>query len=210
MLRTDRDSEILSALAFKVRLLSLEQIAGAWWADSTDPPRFARRRLGPLARAGLLEEREVLAHPLLELEGPEFTWAPGEPGPDYDAVSYRLKSRWTQRLQRTQVFIATRRTIAELGGAGGRLPTLGQETHDLHMGTLYLRRLREHPEEAEAWVGEDVFAPKRRGQKLPDAVLLGPGGEPTLAIEFAGSYGPARVARFHEDCLRRGTPYELW
>ncbi|MCB9609863.1 MAG: hypothetical protein H6716_24960 [Polyangiaceae bacterium] len=141
---------------------------------------------------------------------PSSPGRPASPGPDYDAVSYRLKSRWTQRLQRTQVFIATRRTIAELGGAGGRLPTLGQETHDLHMGSLYLRRLREHPEEAEAWVGEDVFAPKRRGQKLPDAVLLGPGGEPTLAIEFAGSYGPARVARFHEDCLRRGTPYELW
>jgi len=210
MLRTDRDSEILSALAFKVRMLSLEQIAGAWWGDSSDPRRFARRRLSPLARAGLLEEREVLAHPLLELKGPVFTWSPGGPGPDCEAVSYRLKSRWTRQPQRTPVFIATKQTLAELGGSGGKLPALGQETHDLHMGSVYLRRRREDPAAADAWVGEDVFAPRRRGQKLPDAVLLGPGGEVTLAIEFAGSYGPARVARFHEDCLRRGTPYELW
>lgn len=210
MLRTDRDSELLNALAFKVRLLSLEQIASAWWGDSSDPRRFARRRLGPLARAGLLEERAVLAHPLLELEAPQFRWTSGEPGPDVHALSHRLQSRWTEKPRRTQVFVATRQTIAELGGAGGRLPTLGQETHDLHMGSLYLRRLRERPAEAEAWVGEDVFAPRRRGEKLPDAVLLGPDGEVTLAVEFAGSYGPERVARFHEDCAQRGTAYELW
>jgi hypothetical protein len=210
MLRTDRDSELLSTLAFKVRMLSLEQIAGAWWGGSSDPRRFARRRLGPLARAGLLEEREVLAHPLLPLEAPVFAWSPDEPGPDVEAVSYRLKSRWTEKPRRTSVFTATRRTIAELGGAGGRLPALGQETHDLHMGTIFLRRLREDPAAAEAWVGEDVFAPNRRGQKLPDAVILDGAREVTLAVEFAGSYGPRRVARFHEDCARRGTAYELW
>ena len=210
MLRTDRDSELLDALAFRVRMLSLEQIAGAWWGGSSDPRRFARRRLGPLSRAGLLEEREVLARPLLDLSAPEFAWSPGDPGPDVEAISYRLKSRWTEKARRTPVFIATKRTLAELGGAGGKLPALGQETHDLHMGTIYLRRLREDPAAAEAWVGEDVFAPKRRGQKLPDAVLLGPAGEVTLAVEFAGSYGSERVAHFHEDCAERGTPYELW
>ena len=210
MLRTGRDSGILNALAFKVRMLSLEQIGRGWWGESSDPRRFARRRLGPLVGAGLLDEREVLAHPLLELEAPQFTWSPGGPGPDCEAVSYRLKSRWTEKPRRTPVFIATKRTLAELGGAGGKLPTLGQETHDLHMGSIYLRLLREDPGAAETWVGEDVFAPRRLGQKLPDAVLLGPGGEVTLAIEFAGSYSAARVARFHEDCVRRGTPYELW
>ena len=210
MLRTDRDSEILNALAFKVRMLSLGQIGDAWWGESSDPRRFARRRLGPLSRAGLLEEREVLAHPLLDLAEPEFTWTPGLPGPDFEAVSYRLKSRWTEKPRRTRVFIATKRTLAELGGAGGKLPALGQETHDLHMGTIYLRRLKQDPAAAEAWVGEDVFAPNRRRQKLPDAVLLGPGQEVRLAIEFAGSYAAERVARFHEDCARRGTPYELW
>lgn len=210
MLRTDRDSDILNALAFRVRMLSLGQIAGAWWGDSSDPPRFAGRRLGPLVDAGLLQEREVLAHPLLELNAPEFAWTPGEPGPDVDAVSYRLKSRWTERRTRTRVFLATKRTLAELGGAGGKLPVLGQETHDLHMGSVYLRLRRLDPEAAESWVGEDVFAPERRGQKLPDAVLLGPGGEVRLVIDFAGSYDAERVAAFHEDCARRGTPYELW
>lgn len=210
MLRTDRDSDILNALAFRVRMLSLGQIAGAWWGDSSDPPRFAGRRLGPLVDAGLLQEREVLAHPLLELKAPEFAWTPGEPGPDVDAVSYRLKSRWTERRTRTRVFLATKRTLAELGGAGGKLPVLGQETHDLHMGSVYLRLRRLDREAAESWVGEDVFAPERRGQKLPDAVLLGPGGEVRLVIDFAGSYDAERVAAFHEDCARRGTPYELW
>lgn len=210
MLRTDRDSELLHALAFKVRMLSLDQIASAWWRESSDPRRFARRRLGPLCQAGLLEEREVLAHPLLELRAPVFTWTPGATAPDPEAISYELKTRWTQPPRRTPVFIATKRTLAELGGAGGKLPILGQETHDLHMGSVYLRRLRERPAEAEAWVGEDVFAPQRRGQKLPDAVLLDSSGQVTLVIEFAGSYGSERVARFHEDCAEREVPYELW
>lgn len=191
-------------------MLSLEQIASAWWGESSNPRRFARRRLAPLVQAGLLDEREVLAHPLLDLAAPVFAWSPGEAAPDVEAISYRLKSRWTAAPRRTPVFIATKRTLAELGGAGGKLPILGQETHDLHTASIYLRRLRECPEEAEAWVGEDVFAPQRRGQKLPDAVLLGPGGEVTLAIEFAGSYGPDRVAHFHDDCARRAIRYELW
>ena len=210
MLRTDRDSDILNALAFKVRMLSLGQLAEGWWGESSDPRRYARRRLAPLVAAGYLDEREVLAHPLLELHAPEFTWTPDQPGPDAEAVSYRLKSRWRDKPRRTRVFLATKRTLAELGGAGGKLPALGQETHDLHMGSIYLRRLREDPKGAAAWVGEDVFAPNRKGQKLPDAVLLGPDNQVRLAIEFAGSYGPDRVTDFHDDCARRGTPYELW
>lgn len=211
MLRTDRDREVLEAVAFKVRMLSLDQVARAWWGRGENARRLARRRLRRLVDAGLLERHEVLARPLLELTGPLISWAPGDPDPDVGAVSYRLQSRWSKPPRRTTVFVASGRAVRELGGRGGKLPTLGQETHDLHTSELFLRRRELSPEEAHRWVGEEALKPHReRGEKLPDAVLVDEHGEIELAIEFAGSYSANRVAEFHNDCLERELPYELW
>jgi hypothetical protein len=32
----------------------------------------------------------------------------------------------------------------------------------------------------------------------------------TWVVEFSGSYTAERVQAFHDDCLIRGLPYQLW
>lgn len=210
MERTNRDQDILRSLTFCVRFLSLEQLARVWWGSAAEPKRAARRRLERLEQARLLERRSVLARPLLELEGPVFAWEPGAGDPDPEVVSHQLKSRWTEAPRATTVYLATRKTLNQFGGAGpAKLPPLGQETHDLHMGELYLRLRNQDPAAAEDWVGEECYRNDRRGEKRPDAMLVGPDG-PYLVIEFAGSYDADHVESFHRDCRERRLPYELW
>lgn len=209
--RTERDHEVLDALAFKVRMLSLDQVARAWWGSATDARRLARRRLAKLEDVGLVERREVLSRPLLELREPVSTWQPGDAEPDHGAISWKLRMRWTEAPRVTMVVIASRRALNELGGRGGRLPNLGQETHDLHTSELYLRLLEADRERAARWVGEEHLKPQRqRGEKVPDALIVDQLGEPELAVEFAGCYPRRRVEAFHLDCVERGLAYELW
>src|SRR5262245_41287594 len=63
----------------------------------------------------------------------------------------------------------------------------GIARHDLHVTTIYLHMLRNRPADAEAWISEDLLAPSRRHQKLPDAMLQFADGRPSVVIEFAGS-----------------------
>ena len=211
MLRTDRDRAILDALSFRVRVLSLEQIARAWWGDAHDGRRLARRRLAVLERAGLVHRRQVLARPILPLESPEFTWEPGDVAPDSGAISWRLRKRWTEPPRPTAVYHASAETIRSLGGGGGKLPSPGQETHDLHTAEVFLRFRGCSPGLVQLWRGEDVFkADRQGGEKVPDALVVRPDGEPELAVEFAGSYGPERVADFHGYCEAKELAYQLW
>ena len=109
------------------------------------------------------------------------------------------------------VYLATRRAAAIFGGrADGKIKNPSQVTHDIHLGALYLKFVREAPTLAAGWIGEDILAPTREHQKLPDAILHDGEGRPRLVIEFGGSYPTERVRDFHEDCAARGLPYELW
>ena len=55
-----------------------------------------------------------------------------------------------------------------------------------------------------------MLGPSRPGEKRPDALLVGPGGQPRLVVEFGGRYDAARVRDFHQDIARRDLPYQLW
>ena len=70
MIFEPRDREILQALALKVRLFSLAQIAATWWKPTDTGRALARRRLMKLSQAGMLKRLRVLARPLPELTGP--------------------------------------------------------------------------------------------------------------------------------------------
>lgn len=205
-----RDEQILSALTRKVRLLSLEQIAGAWWDRSKDPLADARHRLAALERRGLIEPHSVLTRQMVTLKGPLFAWNPGDAAPDAESVSYRLQSRWDTAAEPTTVYIATARYCRLVGVEGGAIKHPFQVTHDLHVAAIYLRLADEAPTLAEGWVGEELLASERIGQKLPDALIRDPAGRDRLVIEFGGSYDARRVGEFHADCAARKLPYQLW
>lgn len=203
---TPRDRAILVALTQKVRLLSLDQIHRTWWPTAT--PDTARRRLEALST--LVTRMTLNAHPELTLAGPLFTWQPGRPTPPFGALSYRLKKRWNEAPHPTPVYIASPVAARYFGGFGGKLRRPLQATHDLHVSQVYLRLLIQDPDQAALWVSEERFAPERRREKLPDAVLRDPSGRLLRVIEFGGSYDAAHVARVHQDCVTRALPYELW
>ncbi len=208
---TGREREIVGALASKIPMLAFAQILGGWWPESKSAPTNARRRLSELVEAKLVVRERALARPLLVLAGPVFRWKPGEEAPAFGELSWRLQKRWTEPPREVMVYLATRRAASIFGGrADGRITNPAQATHDIHLGELYLKLTREAPTLAAGWIGEDILAPTREHQKLPDAILHDREGRPRLVMEFGGSYPTERVKAFHEDCAARELPYEIW
>jgi hypothetical protein len=208
---TGREREIVSALAAKIRMLAFETILRGWWPSSESAKTNARRRLSDLIEAGLLIRERAFAKPLLPLGEPVFRWKPGDDAPAFGELSWTLQKRWSEPAREVTVYLATRRAASIFGGrADGRIKNPSQVTHDIHLGALYLKLLRDAPSLAAGWIGEDILAPTREHQKLPDAILHDAEGKPRLAVEFGGSYPRERVQGFHEDCAARSLPYELW
>jgi len=208
---TPRDKEILTTLCSKVRFLSLEQIAGAWWQGTSDSKGQAWKRLKRLSEIRWLTISRVLARPILTLEKPVLEWHPDEPRPIFSAVSKKLKTRWKESAREVVVFLASRQAKAIFGGQVlGVVKNLCQTTHDLHVAEVYLRYRREMPEVADQWVGEDAIALERKGGKVPDALLRDADGSTLRAVEFGGAYAAERVEAFHLHCEQQAIPYEMW
>ena len=209
---TARDLEIVRTLSLKVRIFSLRQLASSWWKPTKVGQDNARRRLLAVCDAGLLECTEVMARPLPAIEAPVVTWRPGEPEPDLGSASWLLQSRWTEPPRQTTVYLATKKGANRYGAPRrGELKHSLQATHDLGVSEVYLQLLRADPDAASEWVGEDTFASRRRGQKLPDAMLVPASGEePRMVIEFGGAYARHRLESLHRDCQARDLPYQVW
>lgn len=207
-----RDIDILRSLAVKVRLFSLDQVAVAWWTDSTVGKSNARRRLKRLTDAGLLGRHRVHARPLPPLAVPVHTWSPGDPTPDFGQLAWKLQSRWTQASCPTTVYIATRQCANQFGGRQpGELKHDFQATHDLGVSAVYLHLRETAPALAKMWVGEDLLRSFWTHRNLPDAALTeGPGRKIKTVIEFGGAYDARRVRRFHEHSQEQRISYELW
>lgn len=206
---TDRDRELLQALAQRVRLFSQRQVADHLWNGDL---ANARRRLKRLQQAGLITKVTVQARSLPPLDAPLFSWRPDDAEPDCGAIAYRCQQRWKSRAVRpTSAWI-----ISETGGRafGGvdrnELKHSTQATHDLGVAAVWLRLRQVAPQWASAWRGEDVMADIRRGEKLPDGFIVNEQGHVVWIIEFAGSYDAERVRAVHQDCAARDLPYQLW
>ena|ERR1051326_870460 len=206
---TCRDKGIILSLT-RILLATASQISRTWWVISRSPYTCAYYRLEALVHAGFLVRVQVRTHPELILDRPVWSWTPGNPTPPFGRLSYQLRTRWTEPPRPTTVYVASESAARRYAGAGGLLPRPLQVRHDLHVAAIYLRLLRDRPEEAANWVSESVLAPLRRGQKLPDAEIHDAHGRPIKVIEFGGSYSPERLQKVHADCERRQLPYELW
>jgi len=208
---TERDKNIVRALVKKVRMMTAGQIAQAWWPQAEASAVLAARRLRLLKTHRLINRVTLPAHPMLDLAAPVITWRPGQPDPDYYAVSYQLTSRWPSEYVPTDIYVAAD-SGARMFGLSAAQPVRhpDQATHDLHLSAVYLTMLRERPEVAQAWIGEEEFAPERERQKLPDAVVKDAAGNVRMVIEFGGKYDPVHFRAFHEDCRKRQTPYQVW
>lgn len=165
-----------------------------------------------LVDAGFLVSQQVIASTLDSLDAATLCWAPGDPTPDAGAVAWKLQSRWKEPARVCRCFVATTKAAKHFGGrASGRLKRELQASHDLGVTEMYLQMRHSRPEQARLWIGEDLLAPYRKHEKLPDAVLAdSPSATPSLVLEFGGAYNKDRVLAFHHDCESRSLPYELW
>ncbi|MCA9078702.1 MAG: hypothetical protein KDA93_27000 [Planctomycetaceae bacterium] len=203
-----RDMVLLEALALRVRVLGQRQAADAFWSGHI---ANTRRRLLQLVEAGMLSRAIVPAQPLPEIIQPIVRWQPGQPMPDANQVAFQLQQRWRFRsLRPTVVYFPTEKTILQFGGRIRSQTKSTQITHDLGVTTTWIRYFQQSNQLTSVWVGEEILAPTRIHQKLPDAALVDQHGEPTLLIEFGGSYAAARVAAFLDDAAFRQLPYHLW
>lgn len=208
---TARDAAILATLSRQVRFLSVAQIARQWWPGNAEPTTNARRRLLQLQAAGYLRLDSTFARPIPELAAPLVAWQPGQLAPDFAALSYHLKQRFTGAAVATTIAYATKTAAVRYGGFSGRAPRRSEATHDLALGQVYLAYLRTSPKVAAAWIPEAAIVKGARAdtQKVADALLRFP-DKSEVIIEFGGEYDKAKLTSFHLDCERRGRGYQLW
>lgn len=209
-MKLSRKTFLLDALAYRVRVISWPQLLDLG-PRSGSYERSLRRLLQRLEAARLIRRLTVLARPAPVIEEPLFRWGPGGPAPDCYAIQYQAEKRNVRPVQAVTVFLGTERLANVLGGTCGGKLNHHAVTHDLGVTATYLYRWKADPSPALAWQGEDIVAPSRHRQKLPDAILFDPAGEPMLAVEFIGDYPAERIQAFHDDCaVRRGMAYELY
>jgi hypothetical protein len=207
-----RDRDILTALTRRVRVLSLAQIGRTWFNDVGDPADAARRRIVQFAEEGLVTLTTAMAHPELPLEGPQFTWRPGDPDPEFGQLAYRLQSRWCRPVQPTTLVLAAKLANKRFGGyVGGRPPRRSEVTHDLHLAAVYLWFLEHRPALAKRWVSEhEQYAlGGGRNARLPDAIVPHRHNrQKDLVIEFGGAYAKSKLQEFHEELNHLA--YQIW
>ena len=206
---TERLHDLLTASVQKVRGFSQRQAAERWWIGDL---ANARRALRKLEDVDLLFSAEVLVRPILQLDGPIFKWKPGDKSPNCGQMAHLCQSRIRRiPVRMTRYFVATERAARLFGGrCRGKLTHPAQATHDLGVTAVWLHLSRICPEMATGWLGEDMLSHTRQGQKCPDAFIVDSHGTVSSVVEFCGDYDRERIQSFHEDCVERGLPYQMW
>lgn len=204
---TNRDRALLDVLLRSVRFLSLAQVGRMWWGETKSPERNASRRLRQLEQGGFVHLFSAVAHAEVFLEYPIFSWSPGQDAPDFFSLAAHLHGRWPGEFRPTASVIASEKAARLLGGSGGRFPRATEETHDLHLSSVYLHFREHRPDLASTWQHEDE-CDHRPGQKVPDAYVGR--ADNRVAIELAGKYSREKLSEFHLYCESRRLPYELW
>lgn len=196
----------MHALARRVRLFTVDQIARTWFNSR----RAARARLGTLETAGYVHMRDALLHPELALEGPVAAWQPMQPTPPFGRIAHRLRTRWTGVVTPETVVVVSQGAATEFGGVPAPPLRTDELTHDAHLAAVYLLYRRDQPELARTWIGERIIKKTRpaRSGPVPDASIRD--GRQRRFIEFAGAYPKDRLETFHEFCAGSQTAYELW
>ena len=200
-------NDIVVALARCVRVFSLTQIIDGFF-DGHD--RIAKRQIDNYLADGLVVCSKLLARQLPMPSSPLYVWSVGDRPPKYFSLVAKARNRWLNAETIVTKTYTLGPNAAKMFGLKSRVRLSHplQVSHDLGLAGVYLAIWRDRLELAKQWVGEDL-AKRERGQ-IPDAVLVGPFGRTLKAIEYCGLYSADRFKRFHQHCVSRRLPYELW
>ena len=184
--------DLVESLTRCVRLLSLAQIRKVWWPEIASH-KALRRELRRLRDGRLLFRTVANVHPIPVLKSPLVRWQPQDIDPIFDRIALRVRSRWQQVSEPTEVYWASPLAANLFGSGGGELSPLLHRDHDLLLAEVYVMYRRQHPELARRWIGEDVIPKAGYRIKNPDAFLIDEAGRPVRVIESAGRYGRQQI-----------------
>lgn len=200
-----RDLEIASRLSHNYRITTASIEADVYGiAIST-----MRKRLKRLAEDRWVCPLTAWCSDVEPIDTPLFAWAPGDPEPNYGAVSYLARSRWDEKpVRKTTVYTASTKMLALFGLPKRPHVKLHQATHDLGCNRMYWFARRTWPHLN--FIGEDLFAPRGHGVGVEDAQLCD-GERIVYVLEHAGAYRMDRVRHLHEHvAVERSLPYFLF
>lgn len=177
-------------LTSSVRVLTTSQIARTWFLGKPSPLGSARRLVKRLVRAGEVCQSVEMLPPEIDVRTPLLEWNPGSDNlPDLGRLSWQARSRFQATPNRTQlVRHATTRPLRKT-----------ELMHDVLVSQVFLNLIQRDPSNFLAWTPEDDVPPDacfRYGNRLPDGVLTGPGGE--VLIECIAAYDKRRLAATFE------------
>lgn len=201
---------VLRGHLLKYRASTAAQIGAAYYHDTKQPQRNARRLLDRLANEGLLQKQPLVARVLPDLLEPTWSWRPGGSLPCANRLCYQLEKRFSGESIPTTVYYATRSAATRFGGRGGRLKRTHQISHDLLCTSVYLHLEANAFQLAADWLNEDLYAGHAgAGQKLGDALLMRK-GQPYRMIEVLGRYTARHLTQLFDYCVRKQLSFDLW
>lgn len=206
---TAKDLDLLETLTLRLRVMSLRQIRELWWPEASSL-HAARRRLARLQWYGFVRMCEVQACPTLPVSMPLMTWSPGEPTPDFEVLSERASSRWTQPAVTMTVCIATEGTGNLMGCRAGRLSSDEHLDRDLRLASVYVHWRQSNDHRAPDWTNKRSFPADSFSPHSADVILRNSMHKNYGAIDAAGRWSARHWQNLHADCLNRSLQYEVW
>lgn len=214
LILSKNDLRLLNTLSIRVRVLTLAQISNAFFGEDDC---YARRRIDRLAKHGLIVPRFLVSRVSPQLEAPLVRWLPSQVAPDFESLSSRLVSRWGRLNSKSVLCYVLGVQAAKLIGGSRRngIKHSHQASHDIALSEVFVHYVRELPDLAERWIGEDSLELLKinraaSGNAIPDAMILDQNNLPQYAVELGGIYTPSRLANLHESFSKRSIGYELW
>jgi len=199
---------VIDALTQRVRVLTLDQIARLLQIEFDEAESLVQQ----LEHARWVSVEPHLVSKIGDAEKPLVAWKPGDSPPEFSAVAYRLRRRWSE-VQETQVVLPTAEACKRYGGTRIR-PRRAEWTHDLWMSSVYLAYQRQLAgQTALVWISGDMLRSDGQayqfGGRVPDACLCDSQGTIRRIVEGGGEgYSRSKLTGMHQEFSPY--PYEIW
>ena len=205
------EEDILFALAWHLRVLSVDQSARTWWRGQATARRRANDAMKARQENGWVHVRELISRPPAPLDGPLVSWAPDQRAPDFDELSRLLHRRARTAARKIEIVTASRKT-RELFGVLGQAhrPKLTQLSHELFVAEVFFRYQAKGLDTDRQWVGEDQFPKTWPVRSRPDALIRDMDGNIVRAVEYGGAYTVRRLSTLHAALKSIPITYEIW
>lgn len=206
---TNRDHEIIRALAHHVSALSEEQILWKWFPRTAAGRKNGQRRLRALTKGQILVRQVVHAKTIrqarLICDCPMHL-----PPPDFNALARESRGAWSLPVRPAVIYSATTRIRRLVGGAPAMKVTLPSLSHTLGVSAVYIAILAQSPDLIDLWHGEHECISTGFREAQPDAFLKNKSGQTILAFEFAADYPPDRFRRLDTTLRSKQIPYLVY